>query len=84
MHIHIGGGKLVDKKDVVMILDYNQLVRSADGRTAVAQMDKHAKLCRLSSGKVNSLIITKEYGGLCAYFSSIYTRTLMSRKKSAF
>ncbi len=83
MLLHIGGDKLVDENDIVMILDYKALLKNNENRKAIAMMgEKTSSAVRLAGKDVRTVIVTKEFGKLRTYFSPVYGKTLISRKKT--
>ena len=82
MLLHIGGDKLVDENDIVMILDYKALLKNNENRKAIAMMGEKTSAVRLAGQDVRTVIVTKEFGKLRTYFSPVYGKTLISRKKT--
>ncbi|PWM37693.1 MAG: hypothetical protein DBX46_02980 [Clostridiales bacterium] len=82
MLLHIGGDKLVDENDIVMILDYKALLKNNENRKAIAMMGEKTSAVRLAGKDVRTVIVTKEFGKLRTYFSPVYGKTLISRKKT--
>ena len=79
MYLHIGNNVILNKKDIIFILDYENLKDNNIFKEFCTNIDKN-NITDISEGKPKSIIITKEKDILKGYISNISSTTLAKRK----
>ena len=79
MYLHIGNNVILNKKDIIFILDYENLKENNIFKEFCTNIDKN-NITDISEGKTKSIIITKEKDILKGYISNISSTTLAKRK----
>lgn len=79
MYLHIGNNVILNKKDIIFILDYENLKENNIFKEFCTNIDKN-NITDISEGKPKSIIITKENDILKGYISNISSTTLAKRK----
>ncbi len=79
MYLHIGNNVILNKKDIIFILDYENLKENNIFKEFCTNIDKN-NITDISEGKPKSIIITKEKDILKGYISNISSTTLAKRK----
>ena len=79
MYLHIGNNVILNKKDIIFILDYENLKENNIFKQFCTNIDKN-NITDISEGKPKSIIITKEKDILKGYISNISSTTLTKRK----
>ncbi len=79
MYLHIGNNVILNKKDIIFILDYENLKENNIFKEFYTNIDKN-NITDISEGKPKSIIITKENDILKGYISNISSTTLGKRK----
>lgn len=79
MYLHIGNNVILNKKDIIFILDYENLKENNIFKEFCTNIDKN-NITDISEGKTKSIIITKENDILKGYISNISSTTLAKRK----
>ena len=82
MFLHIGGDYEIRKKDIVSILDLDNISISLRTRKFLSEQEKNGKIITISADALpKSLIITENKFGNKIYISPISSQTLMGRIK---
>ena len=79
MYLHIGNNVILNKKDIIFKLDYENLKENNIFKEFCTNIDKN-NITDISEGKPKSIIITKEKDILKGYISNISSTTLAKRK----
>ncbi len=79
MYLHIGNNVIINKENIIFILDYENLKDNKIFKEFYEGIDKNNKY-DISEGKAKSIIITKENNIIKAYISNISSTTLGKRK----
>lgn len=77
MLVHIGADKLVREENIVMILDYEQLLASKNG--ALETMRETCETVMLRGSAIRTVVMVREFGKLKVYFSPVYGKTILKR-----
>lgn len=79
MYLHIGNDIILNKKNILFILDYKNLKDNKVFNKFLEKVEKK-NIIDISNNNKKSIIITKEKGILKGYISNISSNTLSNRK----
>ena len=79
MYLHIGNNVIINKENIIFILDYENLKDNKIFKEFYEGIDKNNKY-DISEGKAKSIIITKENNIIKAYISNISSTTIAKIK----
>lgn len=79
MYLHIGNDIILEKKNILFILDYKNLKDNKVFYNFLEGIEKK-NIIDISSGNAKSIVITKENGEIKGYISNISSNTLSNRK----
>lgn len=77
MILHLGRDFFVKKKDILMILEYQEAMKNQDTKNFLKNLEK----IDLGEGQPKAIIVAQEYGKEVAYLSQISSRTLLKRSE---
>lgn len=80
MYLHIGNDIILKNKDILFILNYEDLKKNKSFIKFFENINKK-DILDISSNKPKSVIITKEKEKIKAYISTISSNTLAKRSK---
>lgn len=78
MYLHIGNDIVIKNKEILFILDYENLNKDENFKKFIDKIDKK-NITDISSGKRKSIIITQEQNIIKGYISNISSNTLAKR-----
>ncbi len=78
MYLHIGKDKMINRKDIIFILDYKGLKENKIFNDFFENIKKE-NIKDISENNPKTIIITKEENNIKAYISNISSNTLANR-----
>ena len=79
MFLHIGKDKVIEKKDLICILDIESLKINDKINNIIKKLEKEKKIEDISDNNKKTLILLKENNYLKGYISNISSTTLGKR-----
>jgi hypothetical protein len=80
--LYIGKDTLVPKKDIIMILDYNEALKNDDTNKFLNKLNSSAHSFYIEEYGIKSIIISKFLDKYFIYYSPISSATLLKRSKA--
>ncbi len=80
MYLHIGKDIIIRKKDILFLLDYDNLKENKTNKNLFENITKEI-IIDSKDKKIKTIIITKQKEGIKAYLTNISTMTLAKRNK---
>ncbi len=78
MYLHIGKDKMINRKDIIFILDYKGLKENKIFNDFFENIKKE-NIKDISENNPKTIVITKEENNIKAYISNISSNTLANR-----
>lgn len=78
MYLHIGKEKMINRKDIIFILDYKGLKENKIFNEFFENIKKE-NIKDISENNSKTIVITKEENAIKAYISNISSNTLANR-----
>lgn len=78
MYLHIGKDKMINRKDIIFILDYKGLKENKIFNEFFENIKKE-NIKDISDNNPKTIVITKEKNNVKAYISNISSNTLANR-----
>ncbi len=78
MYLHIGKEKMINRKDIIFILDYKGLKENKIFNEFFENIKKE-NIKDISENNPKTIVITKEENAIKAYISNISSNTLANR-----
>lgn len=78
MYLHIGKEKMINRKDIIFILDYKGLKENKIFNDFFENIKKE-NIKDISENNPKTIVITKEENNIKAYISNISSNTLANR-----
>ena len=78
MYLHIGKEKMINRKDIIFILDYKGLKENKIFNEFFENIKKE-NIKDISENNTKTIVITKEENAIKAYISNISSNTLANR-----
>lgn len=78
MYLHIGKDKMINRKDIIFILDYKGLKENKIFNEFFENIKKE-NIKDISENNPKTIVITKEENAIKAYISNISSNTLANR-----
>lgn len=78
MYLHIGKEKMINRKDIIFILDYKGLKKNKIFNEFFENIKKE-NIKDISENNPKTIVITKEENAIKAYISNISSNTLANR-----
>ena len=79
MYLHLGSGKLVEKKSIVGIFDLDNTSQSHLTRKYLSLADKSGQVINVAEDIPKSFVVCRDAGGMKIYLSQMSTQTLLKR-----
>ena len=78
MYLHIGKNEIINKNDILFILNYEICKQNKEYEQFIKNVDETEIVC--DKNQIKSIIIIKQEEKIKAYFSNISSSTLAKRK----
>lgn len=79
MYLHLGSGKLVEKKSIVGIFDLDNTSQSHLTRKYLSLADKSGQVINVAEDIPKSFVVCRDENGMKIYLSQMSTQTLLKR-----
>ena len=79
MYLHLGSGKLVEKKSIIGIFDLDNTSQSHLTRKYLSLADKSGQVINVAEDIPKSFVVCRDASGMKIYLSQMSTQTLLKR-----